>query len=183
VGETCTATAVALAVAASVGARAGLAVGDGTGLAVGVAGTLVGGGGDGRAVGATVGAAVGGGGVGGGGVGAGVAAPSTFTVPRIVDGWTAQKYPNVPAVVMTADREPVEKTPVSNEPLSARAECGMPSSFVQVTLSPTFTVTALGANCAPRMATPAFAAIAAFPSAIAPISAAIANTRRAIRSH
>jgi hypothetical protein len=179
VGETCTATAVALAVAASVGARAGLAVGDGTGLAVGVAGTLVGGGGDGRAVGAAVGGAVGGGGVGGGGV----ADPSTFTVPRIVDGWTAQKYPKDPACANVADRAPVEKMPVSNEPLSARAECGMPSSFVQVTLSPTFTVTALGANCAPRMATPAFAAIAAFPSAIAPISAAIANTRRAIRSH
>jgi hypothetical protein len=58
----------------------------------------------------------------------------------------------------------------------------MPSSFVQVTLSPTFTVTALGTNCAPRIATPAFAASAAFPSAIAPISAAIANAKRAIRS-
>ena len=133
VGETCSATAVALAVAASLGVAAGLAVGVGTGLAVGVAGTLVGGGGDGRAVGATVGAAVGaavgggGDGVGGGGVGGCVAAESTFTVPRMVDGCTAQKYPKVPACANVADREPVEKMPVSNEPLSARAECGMPS--------------------------------------------------------
>lgn len=78
--------------------------------------------------------------------------------------------------------DPVEKTPVSNEPSSARAECGMPSWFVQVTLSPTFTVTALGKNCAPVIATLAFAASAAPPSATVPISAATANARRAIRS-
>ncbi len=89
----------------------------------------------------------------------------------------------MPACPKVAERVPVEKMPVSNELLSARAECAIPSSFVQVTLSPTFTVTALGANCAPRIATAAFAAIAAFPSTTVPISAAIANARRAIRSH
>lgn len=88
----------------------------------------------------------------------------------------------MPACASVTDRDPVENTPVSNEPLSARAECGIPSWFVHVTLSPTFTVTALGTNCAPLIATAAFAASAEPPSAMAPISAAIANAKRAIRS-
>lgn len=164
----------------------GAGVGEGAGLAAGVFGAAVGGAGDGLGVGGAVGAAVGGGGgggVGGCGVaGGGVAAPTTFTVPRMVEGCTAQKYPNVPACESVAARDPVENTPVSNEPLSARAECGIPSWFVQVTVSPTFTVTVAGTNCAPFIATLAFAAIAAPPRARAPITAAIANVKRAIRS-
>jgi len=83
---------------------------------------------------------------------------------------------------------PVENTPVSNEPLSARAECGIPSSFVHEMESPTFTVTLAGTNCAVRIATPALAACAAVAlesaSATAATAAANANVRRrpAIRS-
>ena len=137
----------------------------GDGLAVGTAATggatMVGG-----AVGIGVGIGVGtgvGGRVGtgvGGGVGAGVAAPSTRTVPRMTVGWTAQKYPIVPALVNVTERLPVEKTPVSNDPLSAFAECGMPSWFVHVTDSPTFTGTLAGWNVTSRMVTNAFAACA-----------------------
>lgn len=83
---------------------------------------------------------------------------------------------------------PLEKMPVSNDPLSARAECEMPSSFVHETESPTFTVTLAGTNATFRMATDAFAASAACAfasaSAIAATIAASANVgrRTAIRS-
>lgn len=88
----------------------------------------------------------------------------------------------MPACDNVAERDPVVNTPVSNDPLSARAECGIPSWFIQVTVSPTFTVTVPGTNCTPLIATLAFAAIAAPPSASAPASAAIAKVKRAIRS-
>lgn len=88
----------------------------------------------------------------------------------------------MPGCANVTERDPVENTPVSNDPLSARAECGMPSWFVQVTLSPTSIVTAAGTNCAPLIATLAFAASAAPESAISRVMAATANARRAIRS-
>lgn len=88
----------------------------------------------------------------------------------------------MPAPAKVTVREPVENTPVSNDPLSARAEWGIPSWLVQVTLSPTSTVTAAGTNWAPLIATLALAATALPVSAMSRVAAAVANTRRAIRS-
>lgn len=77
---------------ASAGVGDGVGSGDGLALAVAVAvGATVGAAVTGRCVGTTVGGAVAAGGGGGGAVGRGVAGPRTFTVPRIVVGWTAQK--------------------------------------------------------------------------------------------
>ena len=171
-GEICTATGVSVGeglagAAAAVGVAVGggaVAVGGGA-VAVGVLGISVGGGGDGRTVGGGVGRAVAGGGVG---------APMTVTVPRMVEGCTAQKYPNVPACPNETERDPVVKSPVSKEPLSARAECAIPSWFVHVTLSPTLTVTDAGTNRTPCIATAAFAAAAA--CAITSTSAIDAST-------
>lgn len=164
-------------------------MGLGEAVAVGAAvnGTTVGGGGVGRAAGTRVGAAVGGavgrgvGGGVGGAVGAGVA-PATVTLPRM-NAWTAQWYANVPAPANVTDRLPLAKTPVSNAPVSDVAECETPpSSFVHVTVSPTFTVADAGMKEKLRIRTDALAAsaerTAATTSASDATIAASANTPR-----
>jgi hypothetical protein len=66
---------------------------------------------------------------------------------------------------MTTVRDPVEKMPVLHAPLFAVAECVTLSPFVQVTLSPTLTVTLGGSNAKLLIATAALAASAAVTSA------------------
>ena len=152
--------------------RTGVGDGDGVGLAVGaaVAGGGVGAGVAGVGVRTAVGADVGGGGGavvgggGGGGVGAGVAVAGamTVTVP-VMKVWISQRYWNVPARVMTIARLwSCESTPVSKTP-AAVAVCCEKSRFVQVTVSPTFTVTACGTNAELWMETAAGAASVAPP--------------------
>jgi hypothetical protein len=115
---------------------AGVAVGTAVGAVV-VTGVGMG---VGAGVGGDVGTGV------GAGVGAGVGVgPTTTTVP-VMNGWISQWYANDPAARMVIVREPLTKTPVSQVPLFAVEVCETLSLFVQVTVSPTLTVTLLGTN-------------------------------------
>ena len=153
--------------------------GGGVGVGAGVPGACV------RTVGAEVGGgggavvAGGGGGAVGGGVGAGVgvAVATTVTVP-VMKVWISHRYGNVPARVMTIVRLwPCESTPVSKTP-AAVAVCCEKSRFVQVTDSPTFTVTACGTNAELWIETAAGAACVAPPRASIAASVAPAMMRR-----
>ena len=146
----------------------GAGVGEADGLDVGgavVGGAVVGGDvglGVGGGVGATVGTAVGGRAVVGTGVG--VAGAITRTVP-VIAPWIRQRYSNVPAVFSwTVLLCPIASTPVSNAPADV-AVCWAGSRFVQVTVSPTLTLTACGRKRKPSMATVADAAWAVPASA------------------
>src|SRR5918999_794274 len=80
-------------------------------------------------------------------------------VPRML-GWGVQKYANVPAWSNVSERLcPALKIPVSKLPSFAVAECGVGPSLVQVTVSPTLTVTAPGENWKSLIVTPAEAAV------------------------
>ena len=117
--------AVVASVGCGVGATVGGAVGTGVGCAV-------------RTVGTGVGATV----------GCGVTAALTMTVPLMVDGWNAQTYAKVPAMLNVIVFAPPlgASACVSNEPPVALALCCVGSRFVHVTLSPTVTVTVCGEN-------------------------------------
>ena len=148
-------TSVAEAFALDVGSTVGGLVGSAVGAAV--AGTGVG-----AVVGTAVGTAVGGRvvagtGVGVAGTGGGVAGARTRTVP-VIAPWIAQRYSNVPAAFIGSVRLwPSESTPVSKAPADV-AVCWAGSRLVQVTVSPTITVTAGGRKRKPSMATAAEAA-------------------------
>ena len=168
----------ATALGGAVGSAVGAGVGDGDAVGLGVGATVAGGGvGAGVAgvgVRTGVGATVGG---GGGGVGGGVAGAMTVTVP-VMKVWISQRYWKVPARVMTIARLWFcESTPVSKTP-AAVAVCCEKSRFVQVTASPTFTVTACGTNAEFWMETAAGAASVVPPSASIAASVTPAMMRR-----
>ena len=99
-------------------------------------------------------------------VGGGVAAPplpplppppldaASTVIEPVICGWIAQWYGNEPAVLnVTVFEAPVSSVPVSNAPPSAVAVCGISSEFVQVTVSPTVTVTVGGEKVDPEIPT------------------------------
>ena len=86
--------------------------------------------------------------------------PCTTTRPVML-GWMLQWYGKLPAAVNVCEKlVPVDMLPESNTPgVSELAVCGTPASlFVQVTVSPTFTVTVPGAKAKPLIDTLWFAA-------------------------
>lgn len=166
-GDACATTVGAADV--GVGGGVGLAVGDAATVGAAVAARL--------GVGATVRTAVGGGAVGTG-VGAGVAGARTRTVP-VIAPWIAQRYSNVPAAFIWIVRLwPIASTPVSKAP-GAVAVCCAASRSVQVTASPTLTVTDCGRKRKPSIATVADAAWTVPASTVKPANRTSAMRVRA----